>query len=174
MKSMGALIGAVGALLGIFISLKTLGWYPFVRSRPVASVGSSVHHMRAADSTAGEHAGAGPSPSAAPPAAPSAAPPAAPSATPSATPSAAPPEIQLSTAKAARGATVTVKGSGFAPAETVELRVGATAVGTARADSAGAFTQNVTIPPSAPPGPSGISATGRSSSKTGRAPFSTA
>jgi hypothetical protein len=75
----------------------------------------------------------------------------------------------------ARGGRVTVYGGGFQPVETVDIRVHATVVGSATIYSSGKFTQQITIPESAPPPgfPTDISATGRSSIKTGSAPFST-
>ena len=90
-------------------------------------------------------------------------------------PSAAPAEITLSRASAPRGWKVTVYGSGFQPGELVEIRVHVTTVGTVTADSQGKFTQEVTVPDSAPPPgfPTSISATGHSSIKTAEAPFST-
>lgn len=86
-----------------------------------------------------------------------------------------PAEITLSASTAPRGGKVTVYGSGFQPAETVDIRVHVTVVGSATADSSGKFTQQITIPQSAPPPgfPTDISATGHSSIKTGSAPFST-
>jgi hypothetical protein len=85
------------------------------------------------------------------------------------------PEITLSRATVPRGASITVSGSGFCAGELVEIRVHVTSVGTATADGKGGFTQQVTVPPSAPPPgfPTNVSATGRSSSKTATAPFST-
>lgn len=89
---------------------------------------------------------------------------------------AAPAEITLSADHASRGAQVTVYGSCFQPDERVTIRVHATEVGSATADSKGEFTQTITIPDSAPPSgfPTDISATGRQSVKTGTAPFETA
>ncbi|BBY17701.1 hypothetical protein MLIT_32930 [Mycolicibacterium litorale] len=88
---------------------------------------------------------------------------------------AAPAEITLSSGQASRGEQVTVYGSCFQPDERVTIRVHATEVGSATADSEGGFTQTITIPDSAPPSgfPTDISATGRSSVKTGTAPFET-
>jgi hypothetical protein len=88
----------------------------------------------------------------------------------------APAEVTLSTGSAARGAAVTVYGACFEPGERVVIRVHVTEVGSATADSEGAFTQTITVPESAPaPGfPTEIAATGRSSIKTGSAPFATA
>jgi len=85
-----------------------------------------------------------------------------------------PAQITLSASTAPRGARVTVYGSGFQPGETVDIFVHATLVGSATVDSSGKFTQQITIPQSVLPGvPADISATGRSSIKTGTAPFST-
>ncbi len=85
-------------------------------------------------------------------------------------------EITLSTASAPRGARVTVYGSCFEPGERVVIRIHVTDVGSATADSDGKFTQTVTVPQSAPPPgfPTDIIATGRSSSGSGSAPFTTA
>jgi hypothetical protein len=87
----------------------------------------------------------------------------------------APAEVTLSAASAPRGAEVTVTGFCFEPGERVVIRVHVTEVGSATADTSGGFTQVITIPDSAPPPgfPSDISATGRSSAKTGSASFST-
>jgi hypothetical protein len=88
---------------------------------------------------------------------------------------AAPAEVTLSTGQAPRGSEVTVYGTCFEPGERVVIRVHVTEVGSATADTSGGFTQVITIPDSAPPPgfPSDISATGRSSAKTGSASFST-
>ena len=88
---------------------------------------------------------------------------------------AAPAEVTLSAGKAPRTAQVTVYGSCFQPGERVVIRVHATEVGSATADSKGGFTQRITIPDSAPPPgfPTEISATGRQSVKTGSASFQT-
>jgi hypothetical protein len=87
----------------------------------------------------------------------------------------APAEVTLSAGRAARGSEVTVHGSCFQPDERVMIRVHATEVGSATADSNGNFTQSIIIPNSAPPPgfPTDISATGRQSVKTGTAPFQT-
>jgi hypothetical protein len=87
-----------------------------------------------------------------------------------------PAEITLSAGSAPKGSKVGVNGSGFQTGELVEIRVHITSVGTARADSQGAFTQQVTIPQSAPPPgfPTSIFATGHSSGKTATAPFEVA
>lgn len=86
-----------------------------------------------------------------------------------------PPVVTLSEGQAPRGGQVTVYGSCFQPDELVEIRVHATEVGSATADSKGDFTQIITIPQSAPPPgfPTDISATGKRSVKTGTAPFQT-
>jgi hypothetical protein len=217
------LIGTLGALLGILISLRTLGWYPFASSpgRP-ASAGSAARHSRTADREPSRSDGdkaapvapsAGAPTTVTPPASPSEKSPAASSEKSPAAPSeksaqakapqakapqakapqknaasekaaqekaaqgkATRAEIKLSRATAARGASVTISGSGFQPGESVELRIHQEPIGTAKADAEGKFSQAVTIPPSAPPPgfPTSISATGRSSSKSGTAPFSTA
>lgn len=87
----------------------------------------------------------------------------------------APAEITLSNGHAARGAKVTVYGRCFQPGERVQLRVHVADVGSATADGDGSFTQTITIPDSAPPAgfPTDVSATGRTSIKTGTAPFET-
>lgn len=86
-----------------------------------------------------------------------------------------PSEITLSTDRAQRGAPVTVHGSCFSSGERVVIRVHVTEVGSAIADSDGAFTQTITVPESAPPAgfPTSIAATGNSSVKTATAPFTT-
>ncbi|GAB90768.1 hypothetical protein [Gordonia rhizosphera] len=86
-----------------------------------------------------------------------------------------PAEVTLSTGQAARGDQVTVFGSCFEPGERVVIRVHTTEVGSATADSDGAFVQTITVPASAPPPgfPTDISATGKQSAKTGSAPFET-
>jgi hypothetical protein len=87
----------------------------------------------------------------------------------------APAEITLSRSTAPRGAVLTIFGSGFSPGELVEIRVHVTTVATVTADSDGKFTQQITVPPSAPPAgfPTSIAATGHTSVKTATAPFST-
>jgi hypothetical protein len=85
---------------------------------------------------------------------------------------AAPAEVTLSAASAPRGSEVTVYALCFEPGERVVIRIHATEIGSATADTAGAFEQVVTIPESAPLNfPTDISATGRSSVKTGAAAF---
>jgi hypothetical protein len=88
----------------------------------------------------------------------------------------APAEITLSASEAPRGGKITVHGSCFDPGERVSIRVHVTEVGSATADTKGSFNLVVTIPTSAPPPsfPTEISATGRTSVKTGTAPFTTA
>ncbi|MPZ50795.1 MAG: hypothetical protein GEU75_16100 [Dehalococcoidia bacterium] len=84
----------------------------------------------------------------------------------------APAEITLSENTAPRGHEVTVFGTCFRPAERVQIRVHVFEVGSATANSDGDFTQTIVIPESAPLNfPTMISATGRSSIKTGAAPF---
>jgi len=88
---------------------------------------------------------------------------------------ATPAEITASTDRAPKGAAVTVHGSCFDAGERVVIRVHVTEVGSATADSAGKFVQEIKVPQSAPPAgfPTSIIATGRSSIKTATAPFTT-
>jgi hypothetical protein len=84
----------------------------------------------------------------------------------------APAEVTLSTGEAPRGSEVTVYGLCFEPGERVVIRIHTIEIGSATADTDGGFTQTVTIPDSAPLDfPTDIVATGRSSAKTGTAPF---
>ena len=130
MKAIVAFVGFVALMLGMAVSLKTLGWWPGESASPSGNQQSPV---------------------------------------------AAAAEITISRATAPIGATITVYGSGFQAGEQVELRVHVTTVGSATADGRGKFTQNVTIPPSAPPAgfPTNVIANGHSSGRWATAPFST-
>jgi hypothetical protein len=72
--------------------------------------------------------------------------------------------LQLSSGSVARGESVAVTGTGFAPGEVVALRLepGAHALGTVTADSVGRFTQSVTVPSNASLGGSTVLATSAS------------
>ncbi len=81
-------------------------------------------------------------------------PPAGPSPTqppPSSPGAAASAQIRLSGPTAPRGSSLTVHGSGFHPDELVQITIQDTILATVTADAQGAFTQDITIPNSAPP-----------------------
>ncbi len=83
-------------------------------------------------------------------------------------------QISLSRPTAPRGSSLTVYGSGFHPNELVQITIQDTIVATVTADSQGQFTQDITIPNSAPPSQvqTSVVATGEMLD-TATAPFST-
>src|SRR6266851_1862246 len=83
-------------------------------------------------------------------------------------------QISLSRPTAPRGSSLTVYGSGFHPNELVQITIQDTIVATVTADSQGQFTQDITIPNSAPPPQvqTSVVATGEMLD-TATAPFST-
>jgi hypothetical protein len=86
------------------------------------------------------------------------------------------PHITLSSTSARIGEQVTVTGSKFSPNEMVDIKVHVEIVDQVKADGSGAFSEDITIPASAPSPdfPTLILATGQSSAKTAKAPFHTA
>jgi hypothetical protein len=93
---------------------------------------------------------------------------------PSSSPATASAQISLSRPTAPRGSSLTVYGSGFRPNELVQIMIQDTFVANVTADSQGQFTQDITIPNSAPPAgvQTSIVATGEMLD-TATAPFST-
>jgi hypothetical protein len=85
------------------------------------------------------------------------------------------PHIKLSRDHAGIGGTVTVRGTGFWPKETVDIHVAATLVKQVEVDTNGSFKSTIVIPSSAPPPDFGTSipVSGESSAKSAQSPFHT-
>jgi hypothetical protein len=83
------------------------------------------------------------------------------------------PQIALSRASAPKGAAVTVTGTGFCPADIVDIFVHLSPAGSPTTDSRGNLTYTITVPQSAPPPgfPTEIRADSRSNRGNASAPF---
>lgn len=79
--------------------------------------------------------------------------------------------ITLTPTSGPPASSVSVSGAGFKGRETVALAFDSTAVGSAQANSGGAFTTTITVPSAALPGSHTIKATGQRSGKTAQASF---
>ena len=79
--------------------------------------------------------------------------------------------IKLSPTSGPPTSKVTVSGTGFGASETVAITFDTTSVGAATTSSAGAFSQNITVPKSALPGNHTVKATGQTSKLTASAIF---
>lgn len=78
----------------------------------------------------------------------------------SAPPAVADPAITVDPGSAPAGASVTVRGTGFLPGETVTVMFGGSTVGSATSDDAGNFTVNGALPGDIPPGSHPMDANG--------------
>jgi outer membrane protein assembly factor BamB len=81
------------------------------------------------------------------------------------------PLVSVSPMSGPPGTTITVRGSGFAPRETVDLYFDATDEALGRSSGSGAFTASVTVPASAAPGTHWVTAEGRRSTSSAQAMF---